>query len=160
MTNRDERPERTPDPPDDGPRKRGRPRRIEPGVKQYQAIELHFAGKTNIEIAEVLGVSDKTIGRWLAAPYMKREVGKQLEDISTKLWARISEEGDATMDAFVKSMHGGEPQIELRARLWLLERLLEVTPMPRLIAEGLLAENAVPPVLQPPSEPSEEGDAA
>jgi hypothetical protein len=60
MTNRNERPERTPDPPDDGPRKRGRPRRTEPGIEQYQAIELHFAGKTNIEIAERLGVSGRS----------------------------------------------------------------------------------------------------
>jgi hypothetical protein len=160
MTTRNDSPDSTPDKPGDGRRKPGRPRRTEPGIEQYEAIKLDFAGKTKREIAQHLGVSEKTISRWLGAPDVKREVGKHLEDISTKLWAKIAEEGEATLDDLVQSMHGGDPRIELRARTWLLERLLEITPMSRLIAEGLLAEDAVPPALQPPSDPNEEGDAA
>jgi hypothetical protein len=159
MKDRNERPEGAPDARDDGARKPGRPRRTESGIKQYEAIRLHFEGKTNVEIAKHVGVSAKTVSRWLAAPYVTREVGKHLAGISAKIWARIGEEAEPTFADLIQSTHCGDPRIELRARTWLVELILEIMPMPRLIADGLLAEDAVPPVLQPPPDTDEEGDA-
>ena len=159
----EKRDEGTPDTPDHAPRRRGRRPRTEPGPEQYEAIRLRFARKTQKEIAERLSVDPKTISRWLSAPDVKREVAKHLEDVATGLWAEIAAEGPATLKAFVAALHCGDPRIELRARTWLMERLLEIVPMPRLIEEGLLAKGAVPPKLQPgavdPEEEEEEEEA-
>jgi hypothetical protein len=144
----------------EGRRKRGRPRRTEPQPQQLAALERRMAGKTQKEIAEQVGVSEKTIGRWLNAPYIRREVAKRLRDASARLWSNIASESGPAWDDFVEDMRNGDPRLRARDRKWLFERLLEIEPMPRLIKEGLLAEDAVPRSLDEPSDaPNDEEEA-
>lgn len=54
-------------------------------AKQLLAIKLLVEGKNQLEIADEIGVSDRTIRNWLASPDFQEEYRTQLEQLMLSL---------------------------------------------------------------------------
>jgi hypothetical protein len=139
-------------------RQRGRPRRTHVEPQQLIALAHLFAGKTKREAAELVGVDEKTVGRWLQEPAVRHVFTSGLEVMATELWTRMAAEATEVWEVFRDLLRSTDDRIRLRACIFYLERVLSVLPIERLIEERRLEMTPMPPALSRLLEESTEGD--
>jgi hypothetical protein len=121
-----------------------------------------LSGRTQRETAELVGVDEKTVSRWLQEPAVRHEFATQLAAISTELWGRVAAEVADAWEVFRALLRSEDERIRLRTCTFFLDRVLAVLPIERLLEEGRLAATPMPPeVARFLEEPGEAGgDAA
>lgn len=96
-------------------RQRGRPRRTHAEPRQLIALTHLFAGKTRREAAALVGVDERTLGRWLQEPAVRQDFTTRLEDMSTELWTRMAAEAPEVWQVFSDLLRSTDDRIRLRA---------------------------------------------
>jgi hypothetical protein len=90
------------------------------------ALRMRLEGKSRKEIAEFLGVDQKTIGRWFQEPAVQRELAVQLASASAEVsaWmASVMPEVVATLHELLQSP---DDRIRVKVAFSLVDRVLAV----------------------------------
>jgi transposase len=124
--------------------RQGRPPRTEVDPRQMVAVRLLIAGKTRKAVAEHLGVDEKTIGRWLQEPAVKRELGQQLASVSTETWIQMVAQTAEVWEVFRKLLQSPDERIRLRASIWYLGRVLSIVSVEQLLEDDTRALSPLP----------------
>ncbi|MFN8233193.1 MAG: helix-turn-helix domain-containing protein [Actinomycetota bacterium] len=103
-----------------------------------------LSGRTQREAAELVGVDEKTVSRWMQEPVVRQEFATQLAAISTELWGRVAAEVADAWEVFRALLRSEDERISLRACTFFLGRVLAVLPVERLLEEGRLAATPMP----------------
>lgn len=130
-------------PEGESPRKGRKPRReVEP--QQMVALRLLMEGRPRKAVAEHLGVDEKTIGRWLQEPAVKRELGQQLASVSAETWIQMVAQTAEVWATFRELFQSPDERIRLRASTWYLGRILSIVSVERLLEGDLRALTPLP----------------
>ncbi len=127
--------------------RRGRRPRTEPEPRQIVAVGLMMAGMSRKQIAERLKVDEKTVGRWLHEPAVKRELAAQLTAISAETWSRVTLLASEAWGVFEALLNSPDERIRFRASTWYLDRVLSVLPVKLLLDDGPVTLPSLPPSL-------------
>lgn len=122
----------------------GRPPRSTIEPRQLLMVAHLLSGRTQREAAELVGVDEKTVSRWLQEPLVRQEFATQLAAISTELWGRVAAEVADAWEVFRGLLRSEDERIRLRACTFFLDRVLAVLPIERLLEEGRLAATPMP----------------
>lgn len=107
-------------------RRRGRPPRTQVEPQQMVALRMRLEGRTRKEIAEFLGVDQKTISRWFQEPAVQRELAVHLASASAEIsaWmASVMPEVVATLHELLQSP---DDRIRVKVAFSLVDRVLAV----------------------------------
>jgi hypothetical protein len=96
--------------------------------RQHRAISALIAAKSHVEAAEVAGVGERTLYRWLADPAFRAELSQaegELIDLATR---RLIDLQEAAIDALDETLDAGaaSPGVRLRAASLVLDYLLKL----------------------------------
>ncbi len=121
---------------DDRGGRHGRPRRTTVEPRQMHAVSRLIAGKPRKDIAAELGISEKTLGRWLQEPAIRLEFAQQAAAVSAELWILVLAETTEAWTIFQGLLHSENEQIQLRATTWFLDRMLGLISLQQVLDEG------------------------
>lgn len=130
--------------PEGGSPKQGRKARTEVEPRQMVALRLLMEGRPRKAVAEHLGVDEKTIGRWLQEPAVKRELGHQLASASAETWIQMVAQTAEVWATFRELLQSSDERIRLSASTWYLGRILSIISVERLLEDDLRALTPLP----------------
>lgn len=91
--------------------------------KQYLLMELIFSGKTQAEAAEILGVSDKMVRRWMADENWDKEYRAAIRNHAK---TRLKDVVDAMIEAAVQDRNAAAAKLILQMNGLLQREPVEV----------------------------------
>jgi len=85
-------------------------------TKKLKAINALLSGKTNKQTAQIVGVSERTIYRWLSDPSFQSELSeaeRQMIESATRQMSGLQEKAINVLEQLLESQNAS-PQIRLR----------------------------------------------
>jgi DNA-binding MarR family transcriptional regulator len=90
---------------------------------QMQLLQMLVAGKSYVEAAEELGISSKTIQRWMTQPHIAEAYRQLRENIADYIRLQIEQLATKAIKALDDSLECEAPAVRLKASQLVLDRL-------------------------------------
>jgi len=128
------------------PPRSGRRRRKELSPPQLRAIQLLATGKSMVAAAEEVGVSSRTISRWVREDAFAAEYRSHMSELQLELWNQMLAVRSEAWGRFLELLHSSDESIALRASFWVLDRMLKV---PAIMTQLAMQESEAAPDTSP-----------
>lgn len=107
---------------------RRRPEMSQDEARRQHAVSLLAAGVSQVDVAEELGVNQRTVRRWVAEPEFSAAVDAMSEAISSAALARIKALTGSAIEALGDIVHhAGDPKDRIAAAKAILDRVVPAT---------------------------------